>query len=179
MKVQNGGLSQSRSASSAFSTDDSANSFLSTIIPPTPEMLALVFGEGGIPGYIPFPSHSVSLAARSEPHPDSDRAFAALLDELRQTATSPAFATVLEASLDRATDVLLDGLRRNVFGTMDRPTEGREEIEIPRLAGLLPGLARWSHLALETVPNELVDVRFSLLSSARSRTDVLRFAEYS
>lgn len=40
---------------------------------------------------------------------------------------------------------------------------GREkdvlEMEVPRLASLLPGLARWSHLAVNTVPNELVDVR--------------------
>ena len=35
---------------------------------------------------------------------------------------------------------------------------GEVEIEKPRLANLLPGLARWSHLALNTVPNELVEV---------------------
>lgn len=28
-----------------------------------------------------------------------------------------------------------------------------------RLAALLPGLARWSHLAINGLPNELVDVR--------------------
>lgn len=92
------------------------------------------------------------------PNPESDPAFAQLLAELRSTASSSAFATLLEAALDRATEVLLDGLRKNVFHTMDG-TEMDVEIEKPRLANLLPGLARWSHLALNTVPNELVDVR--------------------
>lgn len=135
------------------------------MIPPTPEMLALVFGEGGIPGYRPSASsYPAPMANRSEPNPETDRAFSALLDELRQTVTSPAFASVLEASLDRAMDVLVDGLRKNVFGSMDRPRDDREA-EIPRLASLLPGLARWSHLALKTVPNELTDVRNLLFLS--------------
>ena len=132
-------------------------------------MLALVLGEGGIPGYRPL--------SRSEPDPESDRAFASLLNELRQTATSPAFATMLEACLDRATEVLLDGLRKNVFGSMDRPRDGMDEIEIPRLASLLPGLARWSHLALNTVPNELVDVRCPHYFRSGKRAD--HSTEYS
>ena len=72
--------------------------------------------------------------------------------------------------MDRATDVLLDDLRKSVFRSMDVIADpggsGRDasynaevEIEKPRLANLLPGLARWSHTALNTVPNELVDVR--------------------
>ena len=142
-------------------------------------MLALVFGEGGIPGYrSSSSSHSIPLASRSEPNPETDRAFSALLDELRQTVTSPAFASVLEASLDRAMDVLLDGLRKNVFRSMDRPRDDREA-EIPRLASLLPGLARWSQLALNTVPNKLVDVRI-ILQSIRNLADDLNrvFSSY-
>ena len=34
-----------------------------------------------------------------------------------------------------------------------------EEGERPRLANMLPELAKWAHSALNTVPNELVDVR--------------------
>ena len=34
-----------------------------------------------------------------------------------------------------------------------------EEGERPRLANMLPELAKWAHSALDTVPNELVDVR--------------------
>ncbi|OCB90533.1 hypothetical protein A7U60_g2267 [Sanghuangporus baumii] len=143
--------------------------FLSTIVPPTPETLALVFGEGGVPGYhssssttlpsssSPFIPPSSQASARGyPPNPESDAGFAQLLSELRSTASSSAFANLLEVALDRATEVLLDGLRKNVFHTMDN-AEMDVEIEKPRLANLLPGLARWSHLALNTVPNELVD----------------------
>lgn len=70
--------------------------------------------------------------------------------------------------------MLVDGLRAKVFIdsiTMNAPEglsatnpidltaveeEVREEVKV-RLAGLLPGLARWSQLALNAVPNELVD----------------------
>jgi peroxin-3 len=75
--------------------------------------------------------------------------------------------------------VLVDGLRENVFidSTTTNAPEGlsatnpidltaveevREEVKV-RLAGLLPGLARWSQLALNAVPNELVDVSVNLV----------------
>jgi len=55
--------------------------------------------------------------------------------------------------------VLFEGLEKNVFvdtaTAEDRTTP--EEVRI-RLAGLLPGLARWSSLALNGLPNEMVDV---------------------
>lgn len=70
--------------------------------------------------------------------------------------------------------MLVDGLRAKVFvdsNSTNLPDglsatnpidltveeETKEEVKI-RLAGLLPGLARWSQLALNAVPNELVDV---------------------
>lgn len=37
--------------------------------------------------------------------------------------------------------------------------EGGGETEKPRLASLLPGLARWGRLSLNSMPNEIVDVR--------------------
>ncbi|KAJ7719451.1 hypothetical protein B0H16DRAFT_1795429 [Mycena metata] len=43
-----------------------------------------------------------------------------------------------------------------VFSSTAETTAPGEEVRI-RLAGLLPGLARWSNLALNGVPNELVD----------------------
>lgn len=155
-------------------------SFLSTLVPPSPETLSLVFGDGGVPGHrapsskstpraaSPYPSTSRNPSLcnpqgqshpylPSHPNPESDPAFARLLGELRRTIASPVFTRVLEASLDRATEVLLDGLRRNVFG--GGPGADMDvEPEKPRLANLLPGLARWGHLALNTVPNELIDV---------------------
>jgi peroxin-3 len=84
---------------------------------------------------------------------------------------------VLEVCLDTATQVLFTGLEKNVFVTNEPPppttttttTEGggggggEEEFRI-RLAGLLPGLTRWSELALNGLPNELVDVSFFFIS---------------
>jgi peroxin-3 len=64
--------------------------------------------------------------------------------------------------------VLFEGLEKNVFGRdtgAASPGVARgegdgagAELERIRLAGLLPGLARWSQLALNGLPNELVDV---------------------
>lgn len=56
--------------------------------------------------------------------------------------------------------MLFEGLERNVFvdtATAEDGTTPVEEVRI-RLAGLLPGLARWSSLALNGLPNEMVDV---------------------
>ena len=56
--------------------------------------------------------------------------------------------------------MLFSGLEKNVFvdtATAEDKTIPEEEVRI-RLAGLLPGLARWSSLALNGLPNELVDV---------------------
>ena len=65
---------------------------------------------------------------------------------------------MLELCLDRATETLFDGLHQNVFVESGRRVdETGQELRL-RLAGLLPGLARWSHLALNGLPNELVDV---------------------
>jgi len=74
---------------------------------------------------------------------------------------SPDFIRVLEVCLDRAMEVLFESLEKNVFSWADegeREGQGAHEVEQRiRLAGLLPGLARWSQLALDGLPNELVD----------------------
>ena len=111
---------------------------------------------------------------------DVDPQFTALLAETRCYLSGPDFAYALGCALDRATEVLMDGLRMRVFvdtasavnppnaeevqaqsrlGDFGAGTNSeKEEIKI-RLAGLLPGLARWCQLALNATPNELVDVR--------------------
>lgn len=135
-------------------------SFLSTIIPPTPETLSLALGGGTPPGYSVRDFLSPPSRTRDQ---ESDVNLSRLLDEMRETVSSPAYVHVLEKSLDRATEVLLAGLNRNVF-VGDAASGLGEEAEKVRLAGLMPGLARWGHLALDTVPNELVDVSaFSIL----------------
>jgi peroxin-3 len=78
-----------------------------------------------------------------------------LIAETRTILSSSDFSRVLEVCLDMATEVLFAGLEKNVF-VPNEPTPGEEVLRI-RLAGLLPGLARWSQLALNGLPNELVD----------------------
>jgi len=117
--------------------------FISTLIPPTAETLQHVLQKGG--------------AAPSSPHPypysNPDPEFTSLLSETRSLLTSSDFAYVLETCLDKATELLFDGLKRNVF-----VESGSEDDDVKiRLAGLLPGLARWGKLAVVGMPNELVD----------------------
>ncbi|KAH9974162.1 Peroxin-3 [Lactifluus volemus] len=112
--------------------------FLSTLLPPTSSALSRLLNRGGFP------------LAHSDTH---EPAFTALLEETRELLTSPDFALVLERALDRATSLLIDGLSQNVF-VGDEREEGEVRL---RTAGVLPGLARWSSLALNGLPNELVD----------------------
>jgi len=116
--------------------------FISTLLPPTPDSMQHVLIQGGIPQ---------SLAMQSS------SAFDSLLEETRSLLSSPDFSVVLEVCLDRATEILFNGLQKNVFVEAGSITdECGEEIKL-RLAGLLPGMARWSHLALHGLPNELID----------------------
>ncbi|KAF5339106.1 hypothetical protein D9611_011248 [Ephemerocybe angulata] len=110
----------------------------------------------------PSRARSISLAGTSEagassappyPHIFNDAKFLSLMDETQSVIASPDFARVLEVCLDRAVDVLFQGLMKNVF-VDDGSSEDMVRV---RLAGLMPGLARWSQLALDALPNELVD----------------------
>ena len=90
-----------------------------------------------------------------------------LLKETRAHLSSGSFQVVLEICLDKATEILFTGLEKNVFGgpsgTWEDPNSALGLTQEPRvrLAGMLPGLARWCHLALEGLPNELIDVRLT------------------
>lgn len=154
-------------------------SFLSTLIPSTPEMLQHILIQGGI-----------DSAIASSPDP----IFLSLLEETRGIVSSPCFGSILEGCLDSATDYLMEGLRTSVFSPpLPLPTapfsgaaeseshhqsEGMATGEITSirvkegdivelrsqdtkvlLAGMLPGFARWCRTALDGVPNTLVDVR--------------------
>ncbi|KAJ7661696.1 Peroxin-3 [Mycena rosella] len=118
--------------------------FHTTLLPQTPETTQHVLTQGGYASALP-----------PRPAPQND-AFARLLAETREIVASPDFACVFEACLDRATEVLLSSVENAVFASATDAVAPGEEVRI-RLAGLLPGLARWSHLALNGLPNELVD----------------------
>lgn len=112
--------------------------------------------QGGIPSW---------LASAHDPK------FDAFLDETRQHLASGSFERVLEVCLDSAMDMLSRGVDKHVFGSHgeDDAMMGQEPRE--RLAAMLPGLARWCHLALESLPNELVDVRS--LPSVLAKTSLM------
>ena len=82
--------------------------------------------------------------------------FSNLLSETRKVLSSPDFARVLEICLDYATEILSESLAKNAFEP-NRDPIGTAEPRI-KLAELLLALSKWSQLALEGLPNELVDV---------------------
>ncbi|KAF8068610.1 Peroxin-3 [Lyophyllum atratum] len=145
--------------------------FVSSLLPPTPETVQHVLTQGGFPSHAasaPYDLFECDDAASSQlsqshphlpavPHPYDvqDPAFTALLEETRAIVASSDFTRVLEVCLDHATEVLFEGLERSVFVESGPGLVG-EPVRI-RLAGLLPGLARWSRLAMNALPNELVD----------------------
>ncbi|OBZ77019.1 Peroxisomal biogenesis factor 3 [Grifola frondosa] len=134
--------------------------FMSTLLPPTPETLQHVLTQGGIPA---------RLANAS------DTKFESLLSETRTHLSSGSFERVLEVCLDQATDILFSGVEKH---PLRGPSSvlGQEPRE--RLAGMLPGLARWCHLALEALPNELVD-RLTISAGACEREGGVGILSYN
>jgi len=128
----------------SFIANSPRYSFLSSLIPPTPEQLKDVLVQGGL---------SYSMASLE------DTPFLQLVEETRDFISSADFGKVLEVCLDNATDVMFDGLRRSLFpaAPSEVPQPPQEKI---RFAGLLPGIARWSHAAVNGTPNELVEVSY-------------------
>jgi peroxin-3 len=122
---------------------------MSALLPPTTETMHHVLSQGGV-------------TPASIQHATTTRAFRMLVDETHELLSSANFARVLDVALDRAVGVLFQGLEKNVFGESKLTNEGGPagagEVKL-RLAGLLPALARWCHLALNALPNDLVDVR--------------------
>lgn len=92
-------------------------------------------------------------------------AFDRLLAETRSLLQSPDFSMVLESCLDRATEILFKSVKDTMFVQGGSSVDENGAPLQLRLAGLLPGMARWSHLAFNGLPNELVDVRALQISS--------------
>lgn len=123
-------------------------SLVSAFLPSTAETVQYVLAQGGV---------SPSLASTPDPQ------FDALLAETRMHLESRSFKRVLDASLEKATEILFDGLERNLFDSAEGQAEPESALGLTserrvRLAGMLPGLARWCHLALHGFPNDLIDV---------------------
>ena len=139
---------------------------MSTLLPPTPETLHHVLTQGGI-------SNDVANAP--------DPKFESLLSETRTHILSASFQHVLETCLDQATETLFSGLRRHIFGGASGPLSFEEQDDEvrERLAAMLPGLARWCHLALEGLPNEMVDVRAPVAFGLRCWVSQCRFQNLS
>jgi peroxin-3 len=167
------------------------SSFLSSLLPPTPEIVHHVLTQGGYtPPYPHRPSKDIKSTISPEssqlshefvnsPYPHNsklapsfipilplphahlfDGPFGTLIAETRKVLASANFAIVFEECLDCAMEVLFDNLEKNVFHSSYNPGKAKDEEVRIRLAGLLPALSRWSQLALDGLPNELVDVSF-------------------
>lgn len=130
----------------------------------------------------------------------SDPKILFLLAQTRAYLSGPDFAHALTCALDRATDVLIDGLNARVFverGAILTPFEGKikehrpqgdssqvagaevpQEAQTMKLVGLLPDLARWSQRALNATPNELVDVCHFLDHNLNASDGERSYSEY-
>jgi peroxin-3 len=140
--------------------------YTSTLLPSTRETLHHVLTQAGIRVTPPPDLHlpPIDIAIPSTANGLSilctDETFDALLFETTNVINSANFSAVLEAAFDHITEeVLLSGLLASVFGDKALDNAGDENSEPQmRLAAMLPGLTRWSRLALTSLPNEIVDV---------------------
>jgi len=140
--------------------------FDSTLLPLTPETISHVLVQGGFSPSHP-PHYQPIGSAYQPPRPSifhQDK-FTTLLTRTLNVISSSDFAHVLDVCLDRATEVLFSSISPSAGGewefgdpsTADKGAGASTMNERVRLAALLPGLARWSQLALEGLPNVLVD----------------------
>ena len=116
---------------------------MGTLIPGGELDQEFVLAQGGLP------SHDAHI----------DPPLRSLIRSACEYASSADFAVVLRVCLDRGTDFLIHGLRKEVFGGRQDGGIGLSEGDTVRLAAMLPAVARWSHLAVNSIPNELVEVR--------------------
>ncbi|KAJ1301311.1 hypothetical protein OPQ81_003713 [Rhizoctonia solani] len=113
---------------------------LPTLLPGTPTEISTTLASGGL----------ASLA-------HVDPALSTLLTASHTHISSADFAIALRKCLDLGTIAMKDGLIRS--GEFGETTNAGTDDEGPRvkLAALLPGVARWTHLTLNGVPNEIIE----------------------
>lgn len=128
-------------------TNAISTSPLQTLLPNTPTEISTTLASGGL---------TSSLA-------HVDPALSTLLNASRTHISSADFAIALRRCLDFGTIAMKDGLiRSGEFGEATN-TSADNEAKV-KLAALLPGVARWTHLALNGVPNEIIEVRRMICS---------------
>ena len=88
-------------------------------------------------------------------HPSSSAGFRSLMDQSAKFIRSKDFDIVFDKAMDCCTDLFTEELDQEVFGGPD--VEGGEKRI--KLAAVLPPVAKWSHLAVNAMPNELIEVR--------------------
>jgi peroxin-3 len=136
------------------------------LLPSTPETLHHVLTQAGLrvtpPPNLHLPTIDIAIPDSSNglAIPGADETFNTLLSETANLINSANFSVVLEAAFDHISEeVLLSGLLASVFGDKALDNAADENLEPKmRLAAMLPGLTRWSRLALTGLPNEIVDV---------------------
>lgn len=129
-------------AESRVSEDQSQRLHLPSILfPPDSDSLDQTLSSGGTP-------HHLLPANR----PDKD--FESLVSESRQLILTPSFEAVFEASLETSFSLFFSFLEKEVFGVNATTGEPGKAL---RLVDVLPGMARWSRIAISGIPNELID----------------------
>ncbi|KDN42029.1 hypothetical protein RSAG8_07074, partial [Rhizoctonia solani AG-8 WAC10335] len=114
---------------------------LPTLLPNTPTEISTTLASGGL---------TSSLA-------HVDPALSTLLSASHTHISSADFAIALRKCLDFGTIAMKDGLiRSGEFGEITNTGADGENAKV-KLAALLPGVARWTHLALNGVPNEIIE----------------------
>ncbi|KAG8687553.1 peroxin [Ceratobasidium sp. 423] len=114
---------------------------LPTLLPNTSNEISTTLASGGL---------TSSLA-------HVDPALSTLLNASRAHISSADFAIALRKCLDLGTIAMKDGLiRSGEFGEATNTDPDNEGPKV-KLAALLPGVARWTHLALNGVPNEIIE----------------------
>ncbi|KAG8999362.1 peroxin [Tulasnella sp. JGI-2019a] len=132
--------------------------FLPILLPLSRTAEQHVLLSGGLPPDATF----ASMLSAQDNH-----AFRSLMDETKAIIQSKDFEVVLDSALEWGVNLFIEGMEIGVFRTNgeDEATvapsatghiEEVEEVTL-RLAAILPGVARWSHLAVDGIPNELIE----------------------
>ncbi|KAG9083541.1 peroxin [Ceratobasidium sp. UAMH 11750] len=115
---------------------------LPTILPVSPTQISTTLASGGL---------TSSLA-------HIDPALSTLLTASHAHIVSADFALALRRCVDLGSIAMRDGLMRSgEFGEAAASGAASDEGDKVKLAALLPGVARWTHLALNGVPNEIIE----------------------